>query len=146
MGGSQHMWPLAPYSNLVTVEQGTFRHSSTLPVISMDFQKDKKKTIDTVSQIGQPWPARGGATEHRPAPWHRLPTLSSTVSSKYHIHQNSLIRIFAFQNHHNLLPFDTRPRNGGAVQPIPRVGTWTDEAKKRQEQLNLQKKEENSWR
>ena len=74
-------WPRN--SNVVTVELGTFRHSSTLPAISMDFQKIKNKAIDIISQIGQPWPARGGAIRHRPAPRHRPPNPSSTVSSRY---------------------------------------------------------------
>ena len=77
-------WPCN--SNLVTVEQGTFHHSSTLPAISMDFQK-KKKTEKKTKQLtpstrssshDQP---EGGATGHRPAPRHCPPNPSSTVSS-----------------------------------------------------------------
>ena len=83
----------------------------------------------------------GGQPDTAPRPGIVLPTPSSTVSLKYHIHQNSLIRPLAFPNHqlHNLLPLDTWSRNGAAVQPTPR-GTWPDEEKKCQEQLNLQKK------
>ena len=61
-------WPRN--SNLVTVEQGTFHHSSTLPAIFMDFPKEKtkKKTKQLTpsprsSSHDQP---EGGATRHRP--------------------------------------------------------------------------------
>ena len=53
MGDHSICGPWARNYNPVTVELETFRHSCTLPVISMDFQKDKK-TIDNISQIGQP--------------------------------------------------------------------------------------------
>ena len=62
MGDHSICGPWPRNSNPVTVELGTFRHSSTLPAISMDFQKIKNKAIDTISQIGQPWPATGGTT------------------------------------------------------------------------------------
>ena len=68
----------------------------------------------------EPW-----RTFKSPPPGIVLPTPSSTVSSKYHIHQILLIRPLALPNHqlHNLLTFDTRPRNEGVVQPTPRVVT-----------------------
>ena len=74
-------WPRN--SNLVTGEQGTLHHSSILPAISMDFQKKRKKTKQLTpsprsSSHDQP---EGGATGHRPAPRHRPPNPSSTVSS-----------------------------------------------------------------
>ena len=110
--------------NLVTVEQGTFHHSSTLPAISMDFQKKKnKKQINWHHLSDRPamTSQRGGATGHRPASRQRPPNPSSTVSSKYHIHQFVSIRPLAFPNNqlYNLLPFDTCPRNGDPVQPTP---------------------------
>ena len=40
MGDHSICGPWPRNSNLVTVKQGTFRHSSTLPVISMDFSKE----------------------------------------------------------------------------------------------------------
>ena len=109
-------WPRN--SNLVTVEQGTFHHSSTLPAISMDFQK-KKKTKKKTKQL-TPSPRSSshdqpewGATGHRPTPRQPFP--------RYYIHQFVSISPLAFPNHHlyNLLPFDTRTRNEGAVQPTP---------------------------
>ena len=72
-----------------TVEQEPFFHSSTLPAISMDFQKIKKKQSnwhylpDRPARTSQ-W---GGATRHRPVSRQRPLNPSSTVSSKYHIHQ-----------------------------------------------------------
>ena len=43
-GFTAYVAPWPRNSNLVTVGQGTFHHSSTLPAISMDFQKKKKQT------------------------------------------------------------------------------------------------------
>ena len=42
-------WPRN--SNLVTVEQGTFHHSSTLPAISMDFKREKKNKKQKTKQL-----------------------------------------------------------------------------------------------
>ena len=110
-------WPRN--SNLVTVELGTFRHSSTLPAISMDFQKIKKQS--NLNHL----PDRPAMTSQRGS--NRTPPQPSIVLSTYRQPflegtQISLIRPLAFPNHqlHNLLHFDTRLRNGGAVQPTPR--------------------------
>ena len=64
-------WPRN--SNLVTVEQGTFHHSSTLPAISMDFQKIGKKQQKTKQLTPSPRSSshdqpEGGASRHHPAP------------------------------------------------------------------------------
>ena len=103
-------WPRN--SNPVTVELGTFRHSSILPAISMDFQKDKKQLTRSPRSASHDQP-EGEQPDTTPGPGIVLPTSSSAVSSKYHIHQILLISPLAFPNPqlHNLLPFDTRPRN-----------------------------------
>ena len=123
MGGVHSIcgpWPRN--SNLVTVEQGTFHHSSPLPAISMDFHKIKKKQSnwhhlpDCPAMTSQ----RGEQPDTAPRPGIVLPTHRQPLP-RYHIHQFVVISPLAFPNHHlyNLLPLDTRPRNGGPVQPIP---------------------------
>ena len=131
-------WPRN--SNLVTVEQGTFHHSSTLPAISMDFQKIKKKpkAIDTISQIVQPWPARGGsnrtppraqASSSQPIVNRFLGTISINSSQSTH----SLSQIIICITYYPSIPV---PKTGTPCNQPPR-GTRSDEVKKCQEQLNL---------
>ena len=132
-------WPRN--SNLVTVEKGTFHHSSTLPAISMDFQKIKKTKQLTPSP-------RSSSQRRSPASRHRPPNPSSTISSKYHVHQFVSIRPLAFPNHqlYNLLPFDTRPRNEGAMQPSPR-GNMIRRSEEMPRAIKLTKNPpENPWR
>ena len=94
------------------------------------FSKDKKKkqkknkAIDTISQIVQPWPARGEEqpdTAPRPGivfPTHRQPF------PRYHFINSISTRPLTFQNHrlYNLLPLDISPQNGALVHPPPPLG------------------------
>ena len=138
------MWNSPP--NPATVEQEPFFHSSTLPAISMDFQKIKKnKAIDTISQIVQPWPARGEEqpdTAPRPGnvfPPHRQPFLQSTIFINSCQSGHSISQIINCITYDPSIPvFET----GALCNQTPR-GTWPDEVKKCQEQLNLQTKKNN---
>ena len=144
-------WPRN--SNLVTVEQGTFHHSSTLPAISMDFSKDKKnKAIDTISQIVQPMTSQRGeatghrpASRHRPSPIHRQP-FPRTMFINSCQSGHPLSQIINYITYYPSIPvLETK-----ALCNQPPGGTWSDEVKKCQEELNLQKKAkkttENPWR
>ena len=135
-GGHNICGPWPRNFNPVTVELGTFCYSSNLHGFSK--KKKKKKAIDATSQINQP---EGEQPDTAPCPGIVLPTPSSTVSSKYHIHQILSIRPLAFPNHqlYNLLPFDTRPRNGGAVQPTLR-GDMTRRSEEVPRAIKLTKK------
>ena len=112
-------WPRN--SNPVTVEQGTFHHSSTLPAISMDFQKIKKtKQLTPSPRSSSHDQPDGEQPDTAPRPGIVLPTHRQPFP-RYHVHQFVSIRPLAFPNHqlYNFLPFDTCPRNGGPVQPTP---------------------------
>ena len=87
-------WPRN--SNLVTVDLGTFRHSSTLPAISMDFQKIKKTKQLTpsprsTSQRGSNWtPPHVQASSSHPR---SQPSLQSTMFIKFCQSGHSLSQI-----------------------------------------------------
>ena len=120
-------------SNPVTLKIGTFRHRSTLPVISMDFQKHRKINNSNWHRL----PDRPAMTtqsreqpDTAPRPGIVLPTPSSTIFSKYYIHQNLLIWPLAFQNHqlHNLLPLIPDPKTEAQLTP------WGDMTRPREEE------------
>ena len=145
------LWNSPP--NPATVEQGTFFSFQHLASNPHGFSKDKKQTNKKQSNWHHlpdrpAMTSQEGATGHHPASRHRPPNPSSTVSSKYHVHQFVSIRPLAFPNHqlYNLLPFDTRPRNGGAVQPTPR-GDMIRRSEEVPRAIKLTKKiPENPWR
>ena len=83
---------------------------------------------------------RGEQPDTAPRPGIVLPTQRQPFP-RYHVHQFVSIRPLAFPNHqlYNLLPFDTRPRNGGTVQPTPR-GDMIRRSEEVQRAIKLTKK------
>ena len=111
------------------------------PSIPMDFQKIRKKNKQLTPSPRSSSHDQPGGRSNRTPPRAQVSSFQPIVNRFLgNMFINSMsTRPLALPNHHlyNLLPLDTSPRNGAPAHPPGE--TRSDEVKKCQEQLNLQK-------